>query len=311
MHIPVLLEESIESLKIKKGDVVVDATLGAGGHSLKIAQKVGEKGKVVAIDIDAGAIEEFKQKIGSEHPDLQKRFIFIQGNFACLRTHLEEQKIKKVNGILADLGWRIEQVRDKKYGMSFLEDSRLDMRLDRDQSRESAFEIVNNLEEKELERIFCEFGEEKNSRKIAREIAKRRKESPIETTMQLADLVESVSRRGKSGIHPATRVFQALRIKVNNELENVEKFLSGSLELLESKGRVSVITFHSLEDRIVKKFFQSNARGCVCPKEFPICICGKKERIKIITKKPVVPSLQELKKNPRSRSAKLRVAEKI
>lgn len=318
MHVPVLLGESIESLKIGRGDIVVDATLGDGGHSLRIAEKVGESGRVVAIDVDKRAIENFSKKLKSEFPSLRKRFHLVCGNFADLEIHLEKLGIGKVDGVLADLGWRIEQVRDRKYGMSFSQDAKLDMRLGLEKTKESAFEIVNGWQEERLEKIFVEYGQESNARKIAREICKRRKKSPISTTGELASIIERVSLigTGKAGakrkkIHPATKIFQALRIAVNGELENLEKFLTVSLQLLKPKGRIAVISFHSLEDRIVKRFFQANARGCVCPKEFPICICGKKQSARMVTRKAIVAGAEEIRQNPRSRSARLRVAEKV
>ena len=297
-------------MNINKGDVVVDATLGVGGHALEIAKRVGKQGKVIAFDMDLDAINEFENKIRHEHPELRDRFSLVNENFADLDNQLGKLRVGKVGGILADLGWRIEQVQDDKYGMSFLRDSRLDMRMDQS-AEESAFEIVNDWSEDKLAELLRDFGEEKNSKRIAKAILKERGKNAIETTKQLADLVENVNSSKRTRIHPATRTFQALRIKVNSEFENIEKLLSCAIQDLKVGGRVAVITFHSLEDRIVKKFFQANARGCVCPKEFPICVCGGKEKLEIITKKPILPSKLEVGSNPRARSAKLRVAEKI
>jgi 16S rRNA (cytosine1402-N4)-methyltransferase len=235
----------------------------------------------------------------------------VRGNFKDIKNILKKLKIGKVDGILADLGWRIEQVKDKEYGMSFIEEARLDMRLDKCQKLD-AYEIINNYEEKELERVFREWGEIKLFKRLVKIIMERRREFPIERTTELAEIAkESLSE--KRGIHPATKVFQALRIEVNDELSNLDKFLNRTFDVLKKKGRLAVISFHSLEDRLVKNFFRENARGCVCPRKIPVCVCGGDEnkKLKIIAKKPLRPSTEELAGNFRARSAKLRIAEKI
>ncbi len=302
----------MEGLNLKRGMTVVDATLGSGGHSEKILEKIGKKGRLVAFDVDRLAIESVREKWRIKRVDFEGRVFFADNNFSNLKEELEKWEIGKVDAILADLGWRMEQVEDEKYGMSFLRDSRLDMRFDQDDEKtKTAYEIVNNWEEKELKELFFRKGEEKNSAKIARKIVEKRKKEIIETTGQLAQLIEEICpRRGKK-IHPATKVFQALRIEVNRELENLESFLEQSVEALKREGRLAIISFHSLEDWMVKDFFRTNARGCVCPREFPVCRCGKKAALKIISKKPIISMAEELAINPSARSARLRIAEKI
>ncbi len=310
MHKTVLPEEAVAALEIKAGDVIVDGTLGAGGHTLAIAEKVGAEGKVVAIDLDQNAISDFKKRLKNKQ-ELKKRIILKQGNFKDIAVILQQEQIKKVDGILLDLGWRIEQVENSSYGMSFLQDSPLDMRLDKNDGA-NAYQVVNQLSRGELSEIFRELGEEKQAWKIAGKIVQTREQSPIKTTTELADLVKSVkgiNRKEKK--HPATKVFQALRIYVNQELSNLSVFLDNSLKILNSNGKLAIISFHSLEDRIVKNFFRKNARGCICPKEVPICVCNQKPKLKIKTKKPIKPAAEEILANPRARSASLRVAEKL
>ena len=288
----------------------MDATLGGGGHSIEILQSVGEKGRLVAIDMDEAAIERFKSKIKNQKSKFWKNVFLINRNFADLENILGELKIEKVNAVLADLGWSSDQLQGR--GMSFMKDEPLDMRLNRDQEN-TAKKIVDGYSQKELERILKEYGEEKFARNIARNIIEYRKNKTIETTRELAEIIEKTipKRFQKAGINLATRTFQALRIEVNNELENLEKFIPLAIEVLAPEGRLVVISFHSLEDRIVKNIFRQNARGCICPNDFPECRCGKSPKIKIITKKPIIPEENELKINPRSRSAKLRICEKI
>ncbi len=314
MHKTVLLKEAVDVLEVKDGDVVVDATLGAGGHSIELAKLVGENGKVISFDVDQKAIEEFRGKIEKDFPELKKRFELVNDNFANISEKVRELGFSEVNGIMADLGWRIEQIENEEYGMSFKKDAPLDMKMgNRDEESLNAGDIINNWDEDSLIKLFWKYGEEHHARKAVKAILQAREENKIETTTELAEILENrlSSFYRKSRIHPATKIFQALRIEVNDELGNLEKFLDGAKESLKPKGRVAVISFHSLEDRIVKLYFRSNTGGCVCPKEMPICICGAKAILKIITKKPIVPTDQEIKNNPRSRSAKLRVAEKL
>ncbi|HHX58613.1 MAG TPA: 16S rRNA (cytosine(1402)-N(4))-methyltransferase RsmH [Candidatus Moranbacteria bacterium] len=312
MHKTVLLKEGVESLSIKQGATIVDATLGAGGHTIELAKAVGENGRIIAFDLDQAAIDEFKIKI-KKQPELAKRIFLKRGNFKDVLVLLKKLNVQKVDGILADLGWRIEQVQDPQYGMSFFQDARLNMRLDQF-SGENAFDVINNFSQSELTSIFWRFGGEKKASVIAKKIVERRKVKTIETTTELASLVETVSGRfprRRARTHPATKVFQALRIFVNQELENLKIFLTDSLKILNKNGRLAIISFHSLEDRIVKDFFRENARGCVCPKELPICVCQQKQKLKIITKKPIKPTQAELDSNQRARSARLRVAMKV
>ncbi|NTU66540.1 MAG: 16S rRNA (cytosine(1402)-N(4))-methyltransferase RsmH [Candidatus Moranbacteria bacterium] len=346
VHISVLPEESIENLNIKEGSVVVDATLGGGGHSLSILEKIGDKGKLIAIDVDEDAIGKFKSELENKKIEAEGRVFLIRDNFKNIGSILDSLKIGKVDAILADLGYSSDQLENAQRGMSFLSDAPLDMRLDRDNGL-SAEKVVNEYSEAELERVFREYGEEKFSRRIAKGILEARKKKRIGTTLELAGIIEKnvPSAYAHGHIHPATRVFQAIRIEVNNELENLKIFLDSAIGRLNEGGRIGVISFHSLEDRIIKEGFKENAGGCICPdsvlleglqKEYlsaveqndpsaerlekdlrkgfadsSHCVCGRVRKIKIITKKPIVPGEDETRKNPRSRSAKLRVAEKI
>ena len=310
MHIPVLLKESVEMLDLKDGQIVVDATLGDGGHTKEILKKINKKGEIIAIDLDEKSINENRKRF----LDYEEQIFFINDNFANLKNILERTRIEKVDAILADLGWRMDQVKKAEYGMSFKVDGPLDMRMNVNSSQElTAEKIVNDWNRNKLIEIFKKYGEERFSSLAVKNIIIARKKRRIETTRELTEILEkSLGRyyRNKR-THPATKIFQALRITVNQELENLEKFLSQALSELKNGGYLAVITFNSLEDRIVKKFFQTNARGCICPKEFPICNCGQKPKVKVITSKPIIPKEEELKNNPRSRSAKLRVVRKI
>lgn len=286
---------------------VVDATFGEGGHSEKMLEKIGESGRLVAIDLDKKAGENFENIIK------KKNSIFIQGNFKDIDELLKKESIGKVDFILADLGWRMEQIRDERYGLSFSSQTSLSMRLDGDQEGLTAEKIVNEWPIRELAKIFRDYGEEKQAFLAAKAIQRARKDKRIVSAKDLAEILNSSLGRfySRSKLHPATKVFQALRIFVNRELENLEIFLEKATSCLNEGGRLVVITFHSGEDRIVKNFFRANARGCVCPPEFPKCICGREPELVILTTQPVFPSVHEVSENPRSRSAKLRVAEKI
>ncbi|MDO9231423.1 MAG: 16S rRNA (cytosine(1402)-N(4))-methyltransferase RsmH [bacterium] len=302
VHKSVLLREVIKSLNLKSESIVVDATFGGGGHSCEIL-KIIEKGKLIGIDADEKAIKESDLKNN-------ERVILVNDNFENLENILEDLKIEKVDAILADLGWSSDQLVGK--GMSFQEDEQLDMRLSESQEI-SAKDIVNEYEQKELERIIRENGEEKFWKIIVKRIIEYRKEKKIEGTVELAEIVKNAIpekfRFAKTNL--ATKTFQALRIEVNQELKNLEKFIPQAIEKLNPKGRLAIISFHSLEDRIVKNIFRENARGCICPPDFPQCACGKKPKVAIITRKPIAPTDLEVSDNPKSRSAKLRVCEKI
>lgn len=307
-----MLEESVRGLNLKEGGIVVDATLGGGGHAQEILERIGKNGTLIAIDQDRRAIENFKKFLESA-PSWQSKVVnLVKDNFSNLKKILGDRGIKAVDAVLADLGYSSIQMEDESYGMSFLKDAQLDMRLDKDKEL-TARRIVNEYSQKDLERIFREYGEEKFAKSIARKIVDFRKIKPIERTLELVEIIKEAVpgsyARGK--IHPATRTFQALRIEVNNELENLTKFIPEAIDALVRSGRLAVISFHSLEDRIVKNIFRENARGCICPPSFPQCRCGRKPKIKIITKKPMIPSEEEIRANPRSRSAKLRICEKM
>jgi 16S rRNA (cytosine1402-N4)-methyltransferase len=316
IHKSVLPIETIEALGLKDGMTVVDATLGGGGHSLEILQKIGATGKLVAIDQDQTAIDNFEKRLQIEGDSLSRDFgqqvVLAKDNFSNLIEILGGYGIDSVDAILADLGFSSDQMDDPERGMSFQAEAKLDMRLDRER-RLTAETVVNKYDILDLEKIIRVYGEEKHSRSIARRIVERRKNRTIRTTTELVEIIASaVPARERNGrINPATKTFQALRIEVNKELESLEKFLPQAIEKLNSGGRLAVISFHSLEDRIVKNIFSENARGCVCPKDFPLCRCGHEAKIKIITRKPIVPEPGEVSDNPRARSAKLRVCEKI
>lgn len=307
-HKPVLLKESIEGLNLKPGDTVADATLGGGGHGLAILERIGKDGKLIAIDVDENAIENFRRNWKSEADNL----FLTKGNFSDIKNILGGMNVLTVDGILADLGYSSAQMEDESYGLSFLKDAELDMRLGKN-SELTAKKIANSYSEKDLERILREYGEEKFAKNIARKIIEYRKVKPIEKTIELAELVTSAipEKYRRAKINPATKTFQALRIEVNQELKNLKKFIPQAIEALKPGGRLAIISFHSLEDRIVKNMFRENARGCICPANFPQCRCGNKARVKIITKKPVTPGIEEIADNPRARSAKLRVCEKM
>lgn len=310
IHKPVLLNEAINGLDLKEGNIAVDATLGGGGHSEKILAAIGDKGKLIAIDLDKDAIESFKSKIKNSNFKINENLFLVNDSFADLKNVLKSLGVEKINAVLADLGWSSDQLSGR--GMSFTKDEPLDMRLDRKQEL-TAEKVVNEYGEDELKKIFKEYGEEKFAKNISRKIIEYRKTKKIRTTGELSEIIKvAIPKRYHHGkINPATRVFQAIRIEVNGELENLKKFIPEAIDALESGGRMAIISFHSLEDRIVKINFRENAGGCICPNTFPQCRCGKKPKIEIITKKPIIPGEEELKNNPRSRSAKLRICKRI
>jgi 16S rRNA (cytosine1402-N4)-methyltransferase len=309
IHKSVLLEESIEALNLKEGSVVVDATLGGGGHSREILKIIGESGKLIAVDADNGAIERFRVKLEKEQIE---NAILVHDNFRNLAEILKELKIEKVDAILADIGYSSDQLEDPERGISFQLDSPLDMRFDQSQEL-TAEKIVNEYGQENLERIIRDYGEEKFYKSITRGILEYRKGKKIENTKELVAIVEShvpaEYRHGK--INPATKTFQAIRIEVNRELSSLQEFISAAIGALAPHGRLVVISFHSLEDRIVKESFRENARGCICPQNFPVCLCGNLAKLKIITRKPIIAGPEEVENNPRARSAKLRVCEKV
>ncbi|MCI5971146.1 MAG: 16S rRNA (cytosine(1402)-N(4))-methyltransferase RsmH [Oscillospiraceae bacterium] len=306
-HISVLLNESVNALNIKKDGVYADGTLGGGGHSEKILERLSGKGLLIGIDRDIEAIEAAKERLKN-----YSNVIYENTNFKNIKEILQKNDIKNIDGAVLDLGVSSYQLDNADRGFSYIASSRLDMRMDTSASLD-AYKVVNTYSEEELAKIFFEYGEEKFSRRIAAKIVEERAKKPIETTLELSELVKKCipQKTVKKGSHPAKRVFQAIRIEVNGELDILEGAINDFFDSLKSGGRLAIISFHSLEDRIVKNTFANLARGCVCPKDFPVCVCGQKPRGKIITKKAVVPTEDEIEFNKRSKSSKLRVIEKI
>ena len=302
-HKSVLLTESIEGLSINPSGIYIDCTTGGGGHSLEIAKRL-TTGKLICFDQDNEAIEAAKSRLKDYSP------IFVNRNFADIKEALEELQIDRADGILMDLGVSSYQLDNRERGFSYHDDAPLDMRMSG--KGESARDVVNEYEEKELARILQPYGEEKYASSIAKGIVRAREKAPVETTSQLAEIIRThVPERVRNEKNPCRKTFQAIRIEVNRELEVLETALKDGFELLGKGGRMAVITFHSLEDRIVKNAFREYCTGCTCPPEFPVCVCGKKPRAVLVNKKPVTASEEELKENQRSRSAKLRVLEKL
>ncbi len=306
-HISVLLEECIESLHIKPDGIYVDGTLGGAGHSLEIAKRL-KSGKLIAFDQDIEAIENAK-KVLAEYLD---RVILVHSNFENLIEKLEELQIDGIDGILLDLGVSSYQLDNPERGFSYMNDAPLDMRMDAS-SDFSAYEVVNSYSLEELSEIIRDYGEENWHKRIAEFIVERRKEKPIETTFELVDIIKAAVPKAArdENLHPAKRTFQAIRIEVNGELAVIEKTLFDAFSIMNKNGVAAVITFHSLEDRIVKNCFKEMATSCICPPEFPVCTCNHQAIAKIINKKPIIATKEELELNPRSRSAKLRCAKRI
>ena len=306
-HASVLLDECIEALNVRPGGVYLDGTLGGAGHSLEIAKRL-TTGRLIGVDRDPAALEAAERRLA----DYMDRVTLVHSNFRALGAILDGLGIEAVDGMLFDLGVSSPQLDDGSRGFSYMADAPLDMRMDPGDSL-TAREIVNTWPREELRRILFEFGEERYAPLIAAAIERRREQKPIETTLELVDVIRSAmppqALREKQ--HPAKRSFQAIRIAVNDELSSVSDAMHAAIDRLRPGGRLAVVTFHSLEDRIVKNAMQEAARGCTCPPEFPVCVCGKKPQIKILTRKPVVSGERELAENPRARSAKLRAAEKL
>ncbi len=307
-HYSVLLNETVDSLNIKENGIYVDCTLGGAGHSNEILKRLGPDGILVGIDRDTYALEKAKERLSA----YKQKIVLIKGNFCDAPSLLSEAGIEKIDGVVADLGVSSFQLDNADRGFSYMQDAPLDMRMSREDSF-SAYEIVNGYDERKLAKIIEMYGEERFARKIAYNICKERQNAPIESTLRLAEIIKaSIPAKNRAdGPHPAKRTFQAIRIEVNGELDVIDKMINGLFPMLNSGGRMSVITFHSLEDRIVKHTFLDLTKGCDCPPDFPVCVCGKKPQGVVITKKPILPSEEELEENPRSRSAKLRVCEKI
>ena len=306
-HVPVLLNECIEGLNIRPDGIYVDGTLGRAGHSAEIAKRL-TTGRLIGIDRDMTAITEAGKTL-EEYGD---KITLVHGNFSKVGEILRDLGIEKVDGMLFDLGVSSPQLDDAERGFSYMNDAPLDMRMDRS-SPLTAFNVVNEWEEQELKRILFEFGEERYAPRIASAIVSARKEKPIETTFELVEVIRkampAAALREKQ--HPAKRSFQAIRISVNDELTAVSEMMGAAMDALNVGGRLAVISFHSLEDRIVKNAIRARENGCTCPPEFPVCVCGFKQTIKSVSRKPIVPASKEMEENPRARSAKLRVAERI
>ena len=305
-HIPVLKNETIDLLNIKENGIYVDGTIGGAGHSKAIEEKA-KIAKLIGIDQDAEALETAKKNLSGF-----SNVVLVKDNFRNIDEVLKKLEVESVDGILVDIGVSSYQIDEPERGFSFRYDARLDMRMSRDNSF-SAYELVNTYSEEDLTRIIRDYGEEKFAKSIARHIVKQREIKPIETTKQLESVIlSSVPRyKGQDGRSNVQRTFQAIRIEVNAELDALKEFIDKAVGFLKSGGRLAIISFHSLEDRIVKQKFKELATGCICPPDFPICVCGHKAAVKLITKHPVEATQEELKLNPRSAPAKLRVVEKL
>ena len=307
-HTSVLLFECIDALDIRDGFTYVDCTAGGGGHSLEIAKRMGPNSRLICFDRDKNAIAAATERL----KDYLDRVTFVNDNFSSLGSVIRELGIDNLGGVLADLGCSSHQFDVPERGFSYMHDAPLDMRMDTDAPL-SAYNVVNEYSENDLKRIIYDYGEERFAPRIASAISRARADKPIETTKELSDIIKSAipAANRADGPHPAKRTFQAIRIEVNGELDAIKPLIDSAATNLVSGGRMAIISFHSLEDRIVKQSYKSLLGGCTCPKDFPICVCGKKPIIKEISKKPILPSEEELTNNPRSRSAKLRIAEKI
>ena len=306
-HASVLLEETIENLKVRPDGIYVDGTLGGGGHALEVCKRLSATGRLIGIDQDEDAIA----AAGERLREYEDRVTILRGNYCGMVHALMTRGIQSVDGILLDLGVSSYQLDDASRGFTYREDAPLDMRMDRRQAR-TAYDIVNTYGEQELYRVIRDYGEEKFAKNIAKHICRARETQPVSTTGELTEIIKAAipAKMRAVGGHPAKRTFQAIRIEVNQELAVLEQSLDGMIDMLGDGGRLCVITFHSLEDRIVKNIFRRNEHPCTCPPEFPVCVCGKKSKGFVVTRKPIVPTEEEIKANKRSRSSKLRVFER-
>lgn len=305
-HLPVMVNEVLEHLVVKKDGAYLDLTSGLGGHLIALSQNTNSAARLYGLDKDKKAVEIARCNLNG----ISQAFKIIPSSYTDIKTATKQFEDKKFDGILFDLGLSSYQIDDPERGFSFRYDGPLDMRFDSDSKIKSASDLVNELDENELTRIFKEFGEERNAKKIAKQIVRERQDAMIITTTQLRDIINRVVPPPFQ-VKSLARIFQALRIAVNKELEQLQSALPQVLSYLKQEGRLVIITYHSLEDRIVKQFFQKEAKGCICPDDIPVCICGHTPQLKIITKKAIAPTKAEINRNNRARSAKLRIAEKI
>ena len=305
-HKSVLLEETIQGLNIRPDGIYVDGTLGGAGHAREVCKKLSAKGRFIGIDQDQDAIIAASERLAP-----YKQATIIRSNYCYMVQELAARGIYKVDGILLDLGVSSYQLDNEERGFTYRVDAPLDMRMDQRQTQ-TAGDIVNGYEEKELYRIIRDYGEDKFAKNIAKHIVQARQKAPIETTGQLIEVIKAAipKKVRATGGHPAKKTFQAIRIELNHELDVLKNNLEDMIDLLNDEGRIAIITFHSLEDRIVKNIFRTSERPCICPPEFPVCVCGRVSKGKVITRKPIVPGKEELEENSRSKSAKLRVFER-
>ena len=306
-HVSVLLNECIEGLNIKENGIYVDGTLGGAGHSSEILKRLSNEGRLIGIDQDTDALKAAKERLKD-----YSNVTFVHSNFSNIENVLDNLNIDGVDGILMDLGVSSYQLDEGERGFSYMKDAPLDMRMNRENDF-SAYNVVNEYSEEDLYRIIRDYGEEKFAKRIASFIVENRQEKNIETTLELVEIIKNAipAKARREGPHPAKRTFQAIRIEVNSELSILNKTIEDGVKKLNKGGRMAIITFHSLEDRIVKNKFRDLAVSCRCPKEFPVCVCGEKAKVKIISRKAIEPTKEEVEINPRSRSAKLRVIEKL
>lgn len=307
VHKSVLLQETVDSLNIKPDGIYVDGTLGGGGHAFEVCKRLGEQGRFIGIDQDAEAIE----AAGLRLAEFGDKVTIVRSNYVDTPKVLKSLNIERVDGIMLDLGVSSYQLDTPERGFSYKTNAPLDMRMD-DRSTTTAKDIVNNYTEMELYQIIRDYGEDKFAKNIAKHIVNARKDKVIETTEQLTEIIKAAipMKIRKNGGHPAKRTFQAIRIELNKELEVLNNSIDNMIDLLNDKGRLSIITFHSLEDRIVKNRFRNNENPCICPPDFPVCVCGNKSKGKVITRKPIIPKENEIEDNSRAKSSKLRVFEK-
>lgn len=307
-HQPVMLTEVLTYLDPKEGQIIIDGTLGGAGHSSAILKKLGDSGLLIGIDQDQEAINYAKQRLSK----ISSRYRIFQSNYRNFDQCLAQLGISQIDGFLLDLGVSSHQLDEGERGFSYRQDAPLDMRMDQTRGL-TAEELVNSWTEEELAKIIWDYGEERWAKRIAQFIVEARKQAPIRTTGELVDIIKRAIPKGarQDGPHPTKRTFQAIRIAVNDELGALTETLDKLTDYLKPKGRIVIISFHSLEDRIVKQAFIRQSKGCICPPEFPVCQCGQEPKLKILTRKPLLPAQEEINNNPRARSAKLRVAEKM